>query len=103
MLLIAGTSARAQDSYSLDQLQGAWWSEPPGPTADFVIVGDQVWQDITSTFHPCTIEAGNILVFDLESAGIGRLEREIVSLQGDILELRVGPEGQLVVYRRNAY
>ena len=38
-------SAFSAEKYELTELQGAWWSEPANPTADFSIQGDQVWLD----------------------------------------------------------
>lgn len=74
------------DSYQLSQLQGAWWSDPGNPTADFAIHGDQIWLDIDSEFHPCRIDSGNTLVYDL-GPGIGLIERRIVALDGNSLIL----------------
>ena len=71
--------------YTLDQLQGAWWSDVDNPTADFFIDGDKVWLDYDSEFHPCRIE-GDILIFDLGEE-IGLVKNKIISFEGDHLVL----------------
>jgi hypothetical protein len=79
----------AANDFKIEQLQGAWWSDLKNPTADFAILGDEVWLDFDAQYHPCKVE-GDILIFDL---GDGEIVRSrIVSLQGDRLVLET-PEG----------
>ena len=77
-------SAFSAEKYELTELQGAWWSEPANPTADFSIQGDQVWLDYDSLYHPCRIE-GDVLVFDL--GDLGYVRNRIISLTGNKLVL----------------
>jgi len=83
-ILLFVTSAFAAESYEIAQLQGAWWSDPANPTADFSIAGDQVWLDYDSQYHPCRVE-GDVLIFDL--ADLGLVRNKIISLKGNMLIL----------------
>ena len=77
-------SAFSAEKYELTELQGAWWSDPANPTADFSIQGDQVWLDYDSQYHPCRIE-GDVLVFDL--GDLGYVRNRIISLADNKLVL----------------
>jgi len=79
-------SACVQQGPDIGQLEGAWWSDPGSPTADFLIDGDQVWLDSFENTNPCRVEAG-ILVFDLTGEGAGLVRNRIISLEGDTLIL----------------
>ena len=83
MALMLNTNA--QVTYSLDQLQGAWWSDYTNPTADFMIQGNEVWLDYDAEFHPCEIK-GDLLIFNLGEF-IGDVESRIISLSGNTLVL----------------
>jgi len=74
------SSSFAAPPFKLEQLQGAWWSDPGNITADFGIDGDQVWLD--SLYYPCRIE-GDMLIFQLPD-GVTVVNR-IISLEGDRL------------------
>jgi hypothetical protein len=78
-------SLSAAPKFTLKQLQGAWWSDPGNPTADFAIHGDQVWLDFDSGYHPCKIE-GDILIFEL-GPDIGSVKNKIISVKGDRMVL----------------
>ena len=78
------TSAFSAEKFELTKLQGAWWSDPTNPTADFFIQGDQVWLDYDSQYHPCRIE-GDVLVFDL--GDLGYVRNRIISLTDNKLVL----------------
>ena len=90
MLLAAVLPAHAGVEFTLEQLQGAWWSDMQNPTADFAINGNEVWLDADAKYHPCRIE-GNILIFDLSGGELVR--SRIVSLEGDQLVLET-PAGE---------
>lgn len=70
---------------SLEDLQGAWWSDSGNPTADFGIMEDQVWLDPEAGLNPCRI-VGDTLVFDLDGGG-RQVRNRIVRLSGDTLVL----------------
>ena len=90
LLILAATlflivaSAFSAEKYEVSKLQGAWWSDPANPTADFSIQGDQVWLDYDSQYHPCRIE-GDVLVFDL--GDLGSVRNRIISLSENKLVL----------------
>ncbi len=84
LIFLITISAFAASKVELGQLQGAWWSGPANPTADFSIEGNQVWLDFDSQYHPCRIE-GDVLVFDLGDLGL--VKNRIISLKGDKLVL----------------
>jgi hypothetical protein len=95
---MAAASVSCSAFYSLNQLQGAWWSNFNNPTADFAINGNLVWLDTDSRYHPCRIE-GDRLVFDL-SEGQGRVVHKIVSIEDDALLLEYGLTNTRILYRR---
>ena len=78
------TLAIASPKLTLKQLQGAWWSDPGAPTADFGIDKNQVWVDLDSKYHPCKLE-GDILIFELGPDQI--VKNKIISLKGDRMVL----------------
>lgn len=78
-------SLSATPKFTMDQLQGAWWSDVGNPTADFAIDKTQVWLDYDSAFHPCRIEE-DILIFEL-GPELGQIKNRILSLDGNHLEL----------------
>lgn len=84
MFILIFTSAFPAEKYGLTELQGAWWSDPTNPTADFSIEGDQVWLDYDSQYHPCRVE-GDVLIFDL--GDLGYVRNRIISLEGNKLVL----------------
>lgn len=88
----------AASDVTLDQLQGAWWSDPSAPTADFGIHGDQVWLDSDSAYHPCRIEEG-VLIFELPP-DLGQVRNSIVRHDGDRLVLRNEGTGQTTTLTR---
>jgi len=75
---------------TIEQLQGAWWSDFHNPTADFSINGNEVWLDFDAQYHPCKIE-GDLLIFDLAEGGL--VMNKIISIDGDRLVLET-PEGK---------
>jgi len=96
--VMAAASVSCSASYSLDQLQGAWWSNFKNPTADFAITGNLVWLDSDSQYHPCRIEEDR-LVFDL-SGGQGPVVHKIVSIEDDALLLEHALTNTRILYRR---
>ena len=96
--VIAVTSVSCSTNYSLDQLQGAWWSNFNNPTADFAIKGNLVWLDSDSQYHPCRIE-GDRLVFDL-GGGQGPVVHKIVSIDDDTLLLEHMLTNTRILYKR---
>jgi hypothetical protein len=84
LIFLVAVSAFAAMQFELKQLQGAWWSDPANPTADFSIAGNEVWLDYDSQYHPCRLE-GDVLVFDL--GDLGFVKNRIISLKGDKLVL----------------
>jgi hypothetical protein len=96
--VMAVASVSCSAIYSLDQLQGAWWSNFKNPTADFAIAGNLVWLDSDSRYHPCRIE-GDRLVFDL-SGGQGLVVHKIVSIEDDALLLEHVLTNTRMLYRR---
>ncbi|HET7006449.1 MAG TPA: hypothetical protein VFK65_13185, partial [Candidatus Binatia bacterium] len=95
---IAAGSVSCSALYSLDQLQGAWWSNFNNPTADFAIKGNLVWLDTDSQYHPCRIE-GDRLVFDLPG-GQGAVIQKIVGVGNDTLLLEDVVTNTRILYRR---
>ncbi|MFC2133670.1 hypothetical protein ACFLTH_03560 [Bacteroidota bacterium] len=89
-------SACTPSEFTLEKLQGAWWSDADNPTADFFIDGNQVWLDFDSEFHPCRIE-GDILIFDLGEE-LGLVKNRIISIDGDrlILEDNINKKNRLL-------
>ena len=85
-------------SYSLDHLQGAWWSNFNNPTADFAISGNRVWLDSDSQYHPCTVE-GDRLVFDLRGDQV-TVVHKIVSIENDTLLLEDVVTNVRIFYKR---
>ena len=85
LVLSVSISAIAATKVSIDQLQGAWWSDAKNPTADFAIQGDEVWLDYDSEYHPCKVE-GDIIIFEL-GKGLDSVKNRIISLSGDQLIL----------------
>jgi hypothetical protein len=75
----------------LKDLQGAWWSDSTLPTADFGILGEQVWLDPEAGLNPCRI-VGDTLVFDLDG-GARQVRNRIVRHAGDTLVLENGETG----------
>ena len=98
VLLLCAAAASAQPAYSLDRLQGAWWSSPDAPTADFYIQGEEVWLDYDAAFHPCGL-VGDILIFHLPG-DMGPVEQRILRLDGDELVLQHLMTLQETVYTR---
>ena len=96
--VMAAALVSCSASYSLDQLQGAWWSNFKNPTADFAIAGNLVWLDTDSRYHPCRIE-GDRLVFDL-GGGQGAVVHKIVSIDNDALLLEHVLTNTRMLYRR---
>src|SRR5688572_2629561 len=92
-LLVFTLACNAQGPYTLDQIQGAWWSDRSSPTADFAIMDAQVWLDIDAQYHPCEITGDNILVFDLGPDN-GKVEHRIVNFDnaGLVLENLISRE-----------
>ena len=101
-LVLPGCDGEGQ-GHSLDALQGAWWSDPEAPTADFAIHGEEIWLDFDSAYHPCRIAGGDTLVYDL-GPDLGTIRRRIVSLDEDGLVLESSVQGALTLttYRRQA-
>ena len=96
--VMAAASVSCSAIYSLDQLQGAWWSNFKNPTADFAITGNLVWLDSDSQYHPCRIE-GDRLVFDL-GGGQGPVVHKIVSIDDDALLLEHVLTNTRILYTR---
>jgi hypothetical protein len=80
LLVMLFSSSFAAPPYTLEQLQGAWWSDPDGLMADFGIHDNEVWID--SIYYPCRLE-GDILIFVLPD--VGEIKKRIISLEGDQL------------------
>ena len=85
-LTLALSALAASSRFTLEQLQGAWWSDLSTPTADFGIRGDEVWTDLDSGYHPCKIVDSDILVFDF-GPDIDIVKLRILKLEGDTLVL----------------
>jgi hypothetical protein len=83
-LYIFYSSIYTQDqSFNLDELQGAWWLESNTTTARFAIEDSLFWTDYDSEYHLAKIENGKTLVFDFKD---GLIEKwTIISLSGDTL------------------
>lgn len=90
----------AAAGYHLGMLQGAWWSSAQNPTADFAILGEEVWLDHDAAYHPCRVD-GDVLSFDL-GAEAGAVRHRIVSLEGDRLVLEDLKNRQRWVLMREA-
>lgn len=86
MLLIVARACVAQQMYTLENLQGAWWSDVDSPTADFAITDDEVWLDSDAEYHPCLIMDGDVLVFEL-GPDSGTVTHKILSLDATTLVL----------------
>lgn len=95
LLVMLFSSSFAAESYKLEQLQGAWWSDMNNITSDFGIDGDQVWLD--SLYYPCRIE-GDLLIFELPD--VGDIVKKIISLDGDRLVIEHQSTKQRVVLTR---
>lgn len=80
LLVMLFSSSFAAPSYTLEQLQGAWWSDPDAIHADFGILDNEVWLD--SIYYPCRLE-GDILIFVLPDDR--EVRNRIISLEGDQL------------------
>ena len=89
-LLFFLSPLRAEPTFILAQLEGAWWSDSDlsSPTAAFAVRGDQVWLDHSAQYHPCRIE-DDVLVFQLN---YGEVRNRIISLNVDKLVLESLPE-----------
>lgn len=98
LLVMVFVSSLAAAPYSLDQLQGAWWSDPNNTTADFAIDGDTVWLEFDSVYHPCKIQ-GDMLVFDLGPEH-GKVENRIISVEGDRMVMESPATKERVVLTR---
>ena len=85
-LLLLSACASGGREYSLEDLDGARWSEEGAPTADFAISGNEIWLDLDAEYRPCRIEDGNTLVYE-PLPGMGEIRRRIVSLGEDVLVL----------------
>jgi len=96
--VMAAALVSCSASYSLDQLQGAWWSNFNNPTADFAISGNRVWLDSDSQYHPCTVE-GDRLVFDLRGDQV-TVVHKIVSIENDTLLLEDVVTNARIFYKR---
>lgn len=97
ILLLISLSSCTSQRFTLDQLQGAWWSDTDNPTADFFIDGNQVWLDYDSDFHPCRIEE-DLLIFDL-GEDLGLVKNRIIDLSGNrlVLENTIDKEKQTLI------
>lgn len=83
--------------FHLNQLQGAWWTQEPSPTAAFAIDGDQAWFDYDNNSHPVRIE-GDILIFD-HGPSIGLAKSKILAVGGGILILQdIDDPSQIQIY-----
>lgn len=98
LALSVSISVIAATTVSIEQLQGAWWSDTRNPTADFAIRGDEVWLDYDATYHPCKVE-GDILIFEL-GKGQDPVKNRIISLQGDQMILENLQSNQVWILRR---
>ncbi len=98
--LMFARACPAQPMYTLDELQGAWWSDTNNPTADFAITNAEVWLDFDASYHPCSITSGDVLVFELGSEN-GTVEQKIISLDATTLVLESLVTGERVVYTQN--
>ena len=85
-LLSGLISAQKEKSYDLSDLEGAWWSDLENPTADFAIIGNEIWLDSDSSLRSCIVVDGDTLVYDL-GPGVGEVRRRIVSLKNNELVL----------------
>ncbi len=99
-LLMLACACHAQPIYTIDELQGAWWSDTSNPTADFAITNEEVWLDFDASYHPCSITNGDVLVFELGSEN-GTVEQKIISLDATTLVLENPVTSERVVYTRN--
>ncbi len=76
VLLIFNKSLYAGQLFSIEQLEGTWWSDKSNPSADFSIRGNKVWLDVQSKYHQCWIE-DDVLIFEL---GWGKVRNRILSI-----------------------
>lgn len=80
LLAMFFSSSFAAAPYTLEQLQGSWWSHPDNQMSDFGIHGNEVWID--SIYYPCRLE-GDMLIFVLPD--VPEIKKKIISLEGDRL------------------
>lgn len=97
--LVLASCAHADRSFSLSDLEGAWWSDVSAQTADFAIYSGEIWLDHDGQFRPVRIEKGNILIYDL-GPDLGTIERRIVSLEKDSLVLENQGELKIRYFRK---
>ena len=98
IVFVSLSACRTPETFTIDQLQGAWWSQTQNATADFMIQGDEVWLDIDATFHPCVIK-GDLLIFQMNDE-IGNIENRIVRIYEDKLILENRLTGKKTEYIR---
>jgi len=93
--------AQKEKSYDLSDLEGAWWSDLENPTADFAIIGNEIWLDSDSNLRSCSVVDGDTLVYDL-GPGVGEVRRRIVSLKDNklVLEDLLEDQGVRTTYER---
>jgi hypothetical protein len=86
---IASGDVHAQDPppivYSLDALQGAWWSDCDAPAAEFVISGDEYFGDFEGSYRVKL--TGDVLVFNDGFADGHSINVTHLPLEFRILEL----------------
>jgi hypothetical protein len=95
LLVMLFSSSFAAPPYTLEQLQGAWWSDPDDIHAEFGIRDNEVWID--SIYYPCRLE-GDMLIFVLPD--VGEIKKRIISLEGDRLVIEHQSTKRTVVLTR---
>jgi len=45
-----------QPKFTINDLNGTWWSNYKAPTADFEIDGDSIWLDNLANYHHCWVK-----------------------------------------------
>lgn len=73
------------EAYSLDALQGAWWSDCEAPAAEFLIAGDEYSGDFEGSYQVTL--TGDVLRFDDGLADGHSVEVTHVPLEFRIVEL----------------
>jgi hypothetical protein len=82
LLLAISTSWSKDDAYTIEDVQGAWWSSCEEPAAEFSISGTEYGGDFLGT-HPVQV-ANGVLIFKQ-----GLVEGDSVEVSGTPLNFRI--------------
>ncbi len=85
--LFSSVSIASENEYSLQDVQGAWWSSCDDPAADFVISGNSYTGDFEGTYT-CSVE-NNKLSVDFSPNG-DVVQSIIIHADSNSLELQYG-------------